>query len=173
MLRRERNRADAMASLREDLLLLVAAMSGEFDSRIDELVKVRNELRARKDAATTLDEANKVLEKAKAYEAGVMAKAAEYDKKFKTLSENVAKQETIVNAAMDDLKRREAELVRMSDDLIKRTKEFDAHSVVIEAALKNRAEKLEKGEAALTIERAEVASLKETLNSRLDALRAA
>ena len=109
-----RNRANVAAQLREEALLLAATIGGEFDAEIKRLTALNKEISTKLKAAGAVDQADEILKRAKDYEAGVMAKAAEYDEKFKQLSENVAKQERIVNSAMDDMKKREQVLADAS-----------------------------------------------------------
>ena len=168
-----RNRANVAAQLREEALLLAATMGGEFDAEIKRLTALNKEISTKLKAAGAVDQADEILKRAKDYEAGVMAKAAEYDEKFKQLSENVAKQERIVNSAMDDMKKREQVLATGLHELADKVKQFDARANNATLALDERASKLAKGEADLAAVRSDVEGLKRTLNERLDALRAA
>ena len=168
-----RNRANVAAQLREEALLLAATMGGEFDAEIKRLTALNKEISTKLKAAGAVDQADEILKRAKDYEAGVMAKAAEYDEKFKQLSENVAKQERIVNSAMDDMKKREQVLADGLHELASKVAQFDARAGATEQAMSERAKKLEAGEGALIVARAEAEGLKRDLNARLDKLRAA
>lgn len=170
---KQRNRADAMASLREDVVAMIATMSGEFDARIKELRALKRELDASETARLTMEQAKELMDKAHVYDSSVKATAEEYHQKFEKMSEGLEARERALSAALADLGRREGALVSALEQATMDAQRFEARSASASQALEERAIRLAKGEAELAAARVEVDSLKHDLNKRLDSLRAA
>jgi len=170
---RQRNRADAAAAIRADVVAAIATLGGEFDARIKELNRLLKSITDQQTVSRTVSEAEEILASAKRYDAEVKARVEDglanlgkVSVKLDEREKSLEGREAVVRDAADNIKVR-------SELLEKREREFDARAANADIALNERAGRLSKSEAALATERAEVTALKRDLNDRLDKLRAA
>ena len=167
---RQRNRVDAMADFRDDMKAMMATLSGDFDSRIAELKKLKKEIADKKGAATTAEEANAIMAKAKAFEQS-LKKASEQAaltagteaKRLEDKSIDIVKREIALAKGIDDLAHAEKKFADGKELFTK-----DAAARVLE--LDKRQDAITLRETELSTERASLAKIQAALGARLEAL---
>ena len=167
---RQRNRADAMADFREDMKALMLTLSGDFDSRIAELKKLKKEIHNAQSSIATVAEANAIMAKAKAFDDSLQSAAEQAAlnagteaKRLEDKSNEMAKRELELAKGLDNLAIAEKKFAKEKELLTK-----DAADQTI--ALDKRALDLSLRESALKQETEVIAKLKIQLAARLEAL---
>jgi len=170
---RERNRADAIAKVREEMLGLMATLDGEFDSRIKDLNAARRAYEEAEGAANTKAQADELLASAKRYDAEVKKRAEEGIVKLGMMSAELDDRENKVRASLNDLEKREASLRESAAEFKSDVKESAEQMATKQRELEERERDLSKRSAVLADAEAENQRLRGILNERLEGLRIA
>lgn len=167
---RERNRADAVAVFREDMLAVMATLGGEFDTRIRELTGLKKELDARSEAVRTVEEAAVIRTSAEEYAKALRDSANKREA-------DVTKRDAATTHYEEDLRRREAQLKQQTDALVHNAgeleqleKDFTSYTTSMKSELAAREQVVKEKELKLAAEMAEVGDLRVKLNERVRAL---
>ena len=171
MSNRERNRADAMAEFRKDVIAYVATANGEFDTRIDQLIKLKSEISTMEGAKRSVEEAARILREAKEFEAQIKIGAEQAALTAGFEAEKLSKESERLNSKSLDVAQRESALARGLDDLTRDRQRFDGEMASGHESIARRQEELDTLRQQLSNERDEVIALKRDLNNRLEALR--
>ena len=167
---RQRNRVDAMADFRDDMKAMMATLSGDFDSRIAELKKLKKEIADKKAVVATVEEANAIMAKARAFEDSLQSAAEQAALNAGTEAkrlEDLAKGQSKHTA---ELQAREAALAAAEKKFADGKELFTKDAAARALELDRRQDAITLRETELSTERALLAKTQATLTARLEAL---
>lgn len=167
---RRRVKAEDLVDMREQQIAMTLALSGQFDERIAEMKREREELEARQLIARTLAEAEQIKHAAVQFAAtergkveGIVQRAE--DHRLEILS-HVAEAQAILGRAQQ-----EKDLTASARlDMEREQKRWDAHLTKAEADLRRRQEMCAEKEAGLAAEYEKLRVHQDKLKTRLAAL---
>lgn len=170
MRNRERNRVDAVADIREDMIAMLATLGGEFDSRIKQLQDLRKEIKARQAVELTLKQAEDIKTSAvkEAEQIRMQARDTLLDaqKRAAELEDKATQVTRLHREAVEKEKsvaEREAKLTAMRE-------EWDKIKADAIENITARSKTIEQREAQLDKEIRETAETRRKLDERLKAL---
>lgn len=172
MRERERNRADAIADFRSEMAAVVATLTGDFDSRIKELQKLKKEVTEQERRVKTLKEAEQIKQEAGSYSVKVRAEMDELRKSVEAREAALKSYEVDLRSTESRLRAREETLAHGVKELEKLTSEFNSHVIVMRASLTSREDAIAEKEKQVAAHLSEVADLRAKLSERLRALNA-
>jgi len=167
---RARNRADAIADLRDDVVDVMATLGGDFDKRIKELQVLRKELSEREQAAKTLEQATEIKREADEYSSKIRKEAESINNTADSRIEAADVRDLELRSREESLKSREGALMRNADELDKVSADFKVFEARTSSNLRARELVVEEREAKLAAQMSEISDLRAKLNERLRAL---
>jgi chromosome segregation ATPase len=167
---RERNRADAIASFRTEMLEVMATLGGEFDSRIKELQVRKKEIDDYEDAKALIAKAVEVRTLLAQETAAAKAQAADILDQANNQLKTVTRQQGDLKSLATQLNSKDENLRLREATMEKTIAEFSKTKADAEVSITARGNAIQQREAKIAADQAVVQTLKAQLSERLQKL---